>query len=101
MIEQMEFENFIEKMKRRKNEGDFKMAAKIADKIPWDEVEDVNVLMFAAGIYEEAECYQDAKTVIDYAYEVAPVKNRLYYALSLINIKCKNLCLLYRHPCSV
>ena len=91
MIDQMEFENYIEKMKKRKSEGDIKTAAKIADKVPWDEVEDVNVLMFAAGIYEEAECYKDAKSVIEYAYEIAPVKNRLYYALALINIKCKNL----------
>lgn len=87
----MEFENLIEKIKRRREEGDFKTAAKICDKIPWDEVDDINILMFAASVYEEAECFRDAKTILDYAYEIAPVKNRLYYALAYINIKCKEL----------
>lgn len=91
MMEQLEFENCIEKMKRRREEGDIKTAAKIADKIPWDEVDDINVLMFAANIYEEAEHYKDAKAILEYAYEIAPVKNRLYYSLSLIYVKCKEL----------
>lgn len=90
-MEQLEFENCIEKMKRRKEEGDIKTAAKVADKVPWDEVEDINVLMFAANIYEEAEHYNDAKAILEYAYEIAPVKNRLYFSLSLINLRCKEL----------
>ena len=38
MMDQIEFENLVEKMKRRKDEGDIKTAMKVADKIPWDEV---------------------------------------------------------------
>lgn len=91
MMDQLDFENCIEKMKRRREEGDIKTAAKIADKVPWDEVEDINVLIFAANIYEEAEHYKDAKAILDYAYEIAPVKERLYFSLSLINAKLKDL----------
>ena len=91
MMDQIEFENLIEKMKRRKDEGDIKTAMKVADKVPWDEVDDVNLLIYAASIYEEGEKYRDAKMILEYAYDVAPVKNRLYFALCLINAKCKEL----------
>ena len=91
MMEQAEFENLVEKLKRRKEEGDIKTAIKVADRIPWDEVDDVNLLMYAANIYEEGEHFKDAKLILEYAYDVAPVKNRLYFALCLINAKCKEL----------
>ena len=91
MMDQIEFENLVEKMKRRKDEGDIKTAMKVADKIPWDEVEDVNLLIYVASIYEEGEKYRDAKLILEYAYDIAPVKNRLYFALCLINAKCKEL----------
>ena len=91
MMDQIEFENLVEKLKKRKEEGDIKTAIKVANKIPWDEVEDVNLLMYVANIYEEGENYKDAKLILEYAYEIAPVKNRLYFALCLINAKCKDL----------
>lgn len=91
MMDQLEFENLIEKMRRRKDEGDIITAMKVADKVPWDEVMDVNLLIYVAGIYEEGEKYRDAKLILEYAYEIAPVKNRLYFALCLINAKCKEL----------
>lgn len=91
MIDQIEFENLIEKMKRRKDEGDIKTAMKIANKIPWDEIDDINLLIYAASIYEDGENYKDAKLILEYTYEIAPVKNRLYFALCLINAKCKEL----------
>ena len=91
MMDQMELDNLIEKIKKRRIEGDIKNAVRVADKIPWHEIEDVNVLMFGVETYELAENYQDAKAVLDYAYEVAPIKNRLYFALAHINILCKNL----------
>ena len=91
MMDQIEFENLVEKLKKRKEEGDIKTAIKVANKIPWDEVEDINLLMYVANIYEEGENYKDAKLILEYAYEIAPVKNRLYFALCLINAKCKEL----------
>ena len=91
MIEQMEFEDLVNKLKKRKDEGDINNAIKVADKIPWDEVEDVNLLMYAANVYDEGEHFKDAKVILEYAYDIAPVKNRLYFALSLICAKCKEL----------
>lgn len=91
MMEQAEFEDLVEKLKKRKEEGDIKTAIKVADKIPWDEVDDVNLLMYAANIYEEGEHFKDAKLILEYAYDVAPVKNRLYFALCLVNARCKEL----------
>ena len=91
MMDQIEFENLVEKMKKRKEEGDIRTAIKVANKIPWDEVEDINLLMYVANIYDEGENYKDAKLILEYAYEIAPVKNRLYFSLCLINAKCKEL----------
>ena len=91
MMEQMEFEDLINRIKKRKSEGDIKNAMKVADKVPWDEIDDVNLLVYAASVYEEGEHYKDAKLILEYAYEIAPVKNRLYFALSLICAKCKEV----------
>ena len=91
MMEQAEFDNLVEKLKKRKDEGDIKTAMKVADNIPWDEVNDINLLMYAANIYDEGEHYKDAKLILEYAYDIAPVKNRLYFALCLVNAKCKEL----------
>ena len=44
MIDQLEFENLIEKVKRRKEEGDLRKAVKVADKIPWYDITDINIL---------------------------------------------------------
>lgn len=89
-MDQYEFENYIEKMKHRRQEGDYKTAARIADKIEWEYVQDINLLVFAANIYENIKDYDSAKALLEYAYSIAPVKNRLYYALCSINIKAKN-----------
>ena len=89
-MDQYEFENYIDKMKHRRQEGDFKTAARIAEKIDWEYVEDINLLVFAANIYENVKDYDSAKIILEHAYAVAPVKNRLYYALCSINIKAKD-----------
>lgn len=90
-MDQLDFESKIEKLKNRREEGDFKTAVKIADKIPWDEVNDINVIMLAASVYEEAEKYTDSKFLLEYAYDIAPVKNRLFFALSYISCKCGDM----------
>ena len=90
-MDQYEFENYIEKMKHRRQEGDYKTASYIADKIEWEYVKDINLLVFAANIYENTKDYDSAKALLEYAYSIAPVKNRLYYALCSINIKARNL----------
>lgn len=89
-MDQYEFENCIDKMKHRRQEGDFKTAARIAGKIDWEYVEDINLLVFVANIYENVKDYDSAKIILEHAYAVAPVKNRLYYALCSINIKAKD-----------
>lgn len=91
MMDQLDFENYVEKMKNRQKEGDFKTAAKIADKIDWERVEDINLLIFASTIYEDIKDYDSAKALLEYAYSIAPVKNRLYYALCSINIKARDI----------
>ena len=86
-MDKLEFENLIEKLKHRKEEGDYKTAVYIADKIDWLSLKDVNLLVFASTVYEKAHDYQFAKAILLHAYEVAPIKNRLYYPLCYINIK--------------
>ena len=65
MIDQLEYESLIEKIKKRVSEGDFEKAAKVIDKIPWHDVDDINVIVYAANVYELAENYKDAKELID------------------------------------
>ena len=86
-MDKLEFENLIEKLKHRKDEGDYAKAIYIADKIDWLSIKDVNLLVFASTIYEKGHDYKFAKAILLHAYEVAPIKNRLYYPLCYINIK--------------
>ena len=86
-MDKLEFENLIEKLKHRKDEGDYAKAIYIADKIDWLTLKDVNLLVFASTIYEKGHDYKFAKAILLHAYEVAPIKNRLYYPLCYINIK--------------
>lgn len=88
-MNQYEFENYIEKMKHRVKEKDYKTASIIASKIEWEKVEDINLLVFVANIYEHIKDYDSAIGLLQVAYDIAPVKNRLYYALCNINIKAK------------
>lgn len=90
-MDQLEFENYIVKIKHRKEEGDYKTAAYIADKIDWEEVKDINLLLLASNVYEENKDYQVARDLLAKAYKIAPIKNRLYYSLCLINIKLKDM----------
>lgn len=90
-MEQIEFENHIEKIKHRVEEGDYKTAAKIADKIDWENVDDINLLVYVAAIYDNINDYMSAKAILEYAYSIAPIKNRLYFALCSINIKMREL----------
>ena len=90
-MDQLEFENYIAKIKHRKEEGDYKTATYIADKIDWDDVDDMNLLLLAAEIYEKNKDYQVARDLLAKAYKKAPIKNRLYYSLCLINIKMKDM----------
>ena len=90
-MDQIEFENHIEKMKHRVEEGDYKTAAKVADKIDWENVTDINLLIYVAAIYENINDYLSAKAILEYAYSIAPIKNRLYFALCSINIKLREL----------
>ncbi len=90
-MDQLEFENYITKIKHRKEEGDYKTAAYIADKIDWDEVKDINLLLLVSNVYEENKDYQVARDLLEKAYKIAPIKNRLYYSLCLINIKLKDM----------
>ena len=86
-MDKLEFENLIEKLKHRKDEGDYVKAIYIADKIDWLALKDVNLLVFASTIYEKGHDYKFAKAILLHAYDVAPIKNRLYYPLCYINIK--------------
>ncbi len=78
-------------MKHRNEEEDYKTAAYIADKIVWDNVEDINLLVFVSTIYEKNKDFKRAREILEKAYKVAPIKNRLYFPLCIICIKNKDL----------
>lgn len=90
-MDQLEFENIVTKMKHRYEEGDLKKAVYIADKVDWTEVNDINLLLYVSMIYEDFLDFDMAKKIVEEAYSKAPIKSRLYYALTNIYIKAGDL----------
>lgn len=90
MMDQLEFENKIKKLRHRYEEGDLKKAVYIADKIDFRDIKDINLLLFISMVYEDYGDYDAARSYVEMAYEVAPIKSRLYFALCNIYIKCED-----------
>lgn len=65
-------------------------AAAVADSINWRRVRNVNALMKAGEIYEQAERYEEAKDVLLMAYDRSPIGRMIIYRLAELAIKTQD-----------
>lgn len=68
----------------------FGQAAAVADSINWRKVRNVNALMKAGEVYEQAERYEEAKDVLLMAYDRSPIGRVIIYRLAELAIKTQD-----------
>lgn len=85
--ESAELKIYLEKFRNRKNEGDFKTAMEIALRINWNLVNDAQLFLDAAEVFEKMEDYTHAKKLYEDAYVRSKAKERILYPLCIVSIK--------------
>ena len=53
--------------------GDYEAAAEIADTIHWRKVKNINLLIKAGDIYFKLKRFEDAKEILQMAYDRTPI----------------------------
>lgn len=90
MLDKYEYKLKFEQMKTLTAEGDYEAAAEIADTIQWRKVRNIKLLMKAGEIYSRQKRYEDAKEILQMAYDRSPIGRMIIYRLAEIAIKTKN-----------
>ena len=85
--ESAELKIYLEKFRNRKNEGDYKTAMEIALRINWNLVNDSQLFLDAAEVFERMEDYAHAKKLYEDAYVRSKAKERILYPLCIVSIK--------------
>ena len=90
MIDKYEYKLKFEQMKALTAEGDYAAAAEIADTIQWRKVRNMNLLIKAGDIYCKRKRYDEAKEILQMAYDRSPIGRMIIYRLAEIAVKMKN-----------
>ncbi len=90
MIDKYEYKLKYEQMKVLTDEGDYESAAEIADTIQWRKVRNINLLIKAGDIYSKLKRYEDAKDILQMAYDRSPIGRMIIYRLAEIAIKTRS-----------
>ena len=90
MIDKYEYKLKFEQMKALTAEGDYESAAEIADTIQWRKVRNINLLIKAGDIYSKLKRFDDAKEILQMAYDRSPIGRMIIYRLAEIAIKTKS-----------
>lgn len=86
-MDKYEFNVKVEQIRKLVNKSDFETAMKIADTIDWKKVRNANLLSMVSQVYEKNEEYQDAKDILQLAFERAPIGKRFLYKLTELALK--------------
>lgn len=89
-LDKYEYKLKLDQMKSLAAEGDFTTAAEIADSINWRKIKNVNALVKAGEVYEQAGRYEDSKEILLQAYDRSPIGRMIIYRLAEVAIKMKN-----------
>lgn len=89
-MDRYEYRLQVEQIERLIKEKDYKTAAKIADKIDWSRVKNLNLLYKIAEVYEAVERYDECMEILNIAYDRAPVGRTILYKMTELATKMKN-----------
>ncbi|MDD6306875.1 MAG: tetratricopeptide repeat protein [Clostridiales bacterium] len=89
-LDKYEYKLKLDQMKSLTAEKDYRNAAAIADTINWNKVKNVNALVKAGEIYENAGRYEESREILLAAYDRSPIGRMIIYRLAKVAIKMKN-----------
>lgn len=89
-MDKYEYNVKADQIKKLANKQDFATAAKVADTIDWRRVKNAAMLTLVADIYEENQQYEEARNILQIAYERSPLGRQLAYRLTLLCLKTKD-----------
>ena len=88
-MDKYEYKLKLDQMKSLTAEKDYQNAATIADTINWNKIKNVNALVKAGEIYENAGRYEESREILLMAYDRSPI-GRIIYRLAKVAVKMKN-----------
>lgn len=89
-MDKYEYKLKLDQMKSLTAEKDYQNAAVIADSINWNKIKNVNALVKAGEIYENAGRYEESREILLMAYDRSPIGRMIIYRLAKVAIKMKN-----------
>lgn len=89
-MDKYEYKLKLDQMKSLTAEKDYQNAAVIADTINWNKIKNVNALVKAGEIYENAGRYEESREILLTAYDRSPIGRMIIYRLAKVAIKMKN-----------
>lgn len=89
-MDKYEYKLKLDQMKSLTAEKDYQNAAAIADTINWNKIKNVNALVKAGEIYENAGRYEESREILLMAYDRSPIGRMIIYRLAKVAIKMKN-----------
>ena len=89
-MDKYEYKLKLEQMKSLAAEGKYEEAVGIVDSINWRKIKNINALVTAGEIYEQAGRYEDSKEVLLTAYDRSPIGRMIIYRLAEVAIKMGN-----------
>lgn len=89
-MDKYEYKLKLDQMKSLTAEKDYQNAATIADTINWNKIKNVNALVKAGEIYENAGRYEESREILLMAYDRSPIGRMIIYRLAKVAVKMKN-----------
>ena len=89
-MDKYEYKVRADEIKELIEQGEYTQAAEIADTIDWRRVKSVMMLCTISDLYKINRRYEDAKNMLDLAYERRPGGRTICYALSELCIKTED-----------
>ena len=89
-MDKYEYKVRADEIKELIEQGEYTQAAEIADTIDWRRVKSVMMLCTISDLYKINRRYEDAKSMLDLAYERRPGGRTICYALSELCIKIED-----------
>lgn len=89
-MDKYEYKLKLDQMRSLTAENKYKEAVEIADTINWNKIKNVNSLVKAGEIYENAGRLEESKEILLMAYDRSPIGRMIIYRLAKVAVKMKN-----------
>ncbi|MGN0240536.1 MAG: tetratricopeptide repeat protein [Candidatus Weimeria sp.] len=86
-MEKTEYKIKMDQVENLVRQGDLKEAVNVLDTLSYQKIRNVNVLLRASEIAEEAGDLEKSREILEIAHEKSPIARMIIYRLALISVK--------------